>query len=507
MAKSGFLRFAGSSRPKMSKYPLNTPLFATALMLMMSSAFAGPVYQPSGANLTLGDVTHGQRVQSASTNPAAAAADLSRDSEARTRGLVFSTSAGLEYGNIQNLLDFYDGITKGYDPSDPGTGGGPGQDPDDKPDGGIDLGDILDRLDPDVQEAIRSIAAEVASQLAIGALIQAEGYGKAWIAVDVPIVAGTEYFGGAWTFGLNYSGSSKVFGLVDDIEFDADAARDAINDWLALLPGDRPTQLPVSNDVQLYYNPATNGFGLGIANDSSVIAKATRTTELNAGYSRLARSSESGNLFLGVRGRAYIKELTRVSVRFGDITNSEELFDAIRDGDFRSDTRFGLDAGALWVADRYQLGIQVTNINEPKFTFPGVDLDPYSTPDIIDFLEQDRVYIMDRQVKLEGSYFGKDRRWSAHIGVDADPATDPLGDEFQWLTLSSGFKFDSRWLQDLRLGYRENLTGSELSYVSAGLTAFRFLNLDLSSTLNTVRIDGDKLPRGLMLSLGFQITW
>ena len=483
------------------------PFFLVASILLASSATAGPVYQPPGANLTLGDVTHGQRIQSASTNPAAAAADLARGREARTRGVVFSTSAGLEYGNIQDLWDFYDEITKGYDPSDPGSGGGPGQNPGDKPDGGIDLGEIWDSLDPDVQDAIRAVSDEVARQVAIGAVIRAEGYGKAWVAADLPFVAGTEYFGGAWTFGLNYSGTSKAFGIVDQIEFDADVAGEALKDWLAQLPGNRPTQLPVSSDLQLYHDPETNGFGLGINNDSSIIAKSTRTTELSTGYSRLARSSESGDLFLGVRGHAYYKQLGRVSVRFGDITDSEELFDQIRDGDFRSDTNFGLDVGALWVTNRYQLGIQVTNLNEPNFKFPSIDLDPYSAENIIEFLERDRTYKMDLQVKLEGSYFGRDRRWSTHIGVDADPATDPLGDEFQWLTLSAGFLVDGRWVQDIRLGYRENLAGTELKYVGAGLTAFRFLNFDVSSALDTVRIDGQKLPRGLMISLGFQVTW
>ena len=273
------------------------PLFLVASMLLASSATAGPVYQPPGANLTFGDVTHGQRVQSASTNPAAAAADLTRGREARTRGVVSSASVGLEYGNIQDLWDFYDEITRGYEPSDPGAGGGPGQNPGDKPGGGIDLGEIWDRVDPDVQDAIRALSDELARQVAIGAIIRAEGYGKAWIAVDLPFVTGTEYFGGAWTFGLNYSGSSKAFGIVDQIEFDADAAREALNDWLAQLPGNRPIQLPVSSDLQLYHDPATNGFGLGINNDSSLIAKSTRTTELSTGYSRLARSSESGDLF------------------------------------------------------------------------------------------------------------------------------------------------------------------------------------------------------------------
>ena len=34
--------------------------------LLTASVSAGPVYQPPGANLTLGDVTHGRRVLSAS---------------------------------------------------------------------------------------------------------------------------------------------------------------------------------------------------------------------------------------------------------------------------------------------------------------------------------------------------------------------------------------------------------------------------------------------------------
>ena len=114
---------------------------------------------------------------------------------------------------------------------------------------------------------------------------------------------------------------------------------------------------------------------------------------------------------------------------------------------------------------------------------------------------------MDRQVKLEGSWFGRERRWSAHVGLDADPATDPLGDDFQWLTVSTGFQFDSRWLQDLRIGYRENLAGTRLNYLGIGMTAFRFLNFDISSALDTTSIDGTKLPRGLMLSLGFQVNW
>jgi hypothetical protein len=74
-------------------------------MLLAGTVLAGPVYQPPGANLTLGDVTHGKRILSASSNPAAAAADRARASGKPVRGTVISASAGLEYGNVQNLFD------------------------------------------------------------------------------------------------------------------------------------------------------------------------------------------------------------------------------------------------------------------------------------------------------------------------------------------------------------------------------------------------------------------
>ena len=480
----------------------STTLASGILLLSAATVLAGPVYQPAGANLTYGDVTHGQRVQSASSNPAAAAADLARASENSTRGTVLSVAVGLEYGNVQNLFDFYDEITGAYEPSDPGDGGDPG-DPGD--DGGINIGDILDNLDPEYKEALDAIAKEVATQAALLALIAEEGYGKAWVSSDLPFVLGSEHLGGAWTFGANWSGSSKAFGLAQAIEFDRDVAQQALEDWFNTLPINRPVQLPIGGDIIL--RPIPNAVLFAITNDSSILTKATRTTELNFGYSRQTWSNSAGNLYLGAEARIYLMQLSRVSVRFGDITDSKELFDSIRHNDFRDDTRLGIDLGALWVGNNYQLGAQVTNINEPNFTFPDVNLEPYQTEGAIRFLQADQNYTMDRQFKLEASLFTDDRRWSAHLGYDADSATDPLGDRYQWLTVSGGFTTDSWWIPGGRLGFRQNLTGTEMKYLSLGVTAFKIVNFDIASALDTVKIDGEKLPQGLMVSLGFQITW
>ncbi len=114
---------------------------------------------------------------------------------------------------------------------------------------------------------------------------------------------------------------------------------------------------------------------------------------------------------------------------------------------------------------------------------------------------------MDRQLSFEASLFGDEQRWSVHMGIDTDPATDPMGDRFQWLTLSAGYTPDRSWIPDWRIGYRPNLVGTKLGYIGVGVTAFRFINFDLASSLDTVTISGRKLPQGLMASLGFEITW
>lgn len=479
----------------------------TASLLLAFAAIAGPVYQPPGANLTLGDVTHGKRIQSASSNPAAAAADRARSPGKPLRGTVLSGAAGLEYGNIENLFDLYNQLSRSYAPSDPGTGGGPGQDPDDKPDDGIDLGDILDQLDPQVQDALDAIAREVATQTVLLLLIREEGYGKAWIAADAPFVFDKQLLGGTWTFGVNWSGSSKAYGFTQPIEFDRDAARQAIEDWINTLPIDRPERLAIGDDIVITPAPEQNSVYFAITNDSSLVSKSTQTTELSFGYSREALSGDSGNLFFGARGNIYLSQLSRLSVRFGDITNSEELFDAIRDADFRSDERIGIDVGVLWVGGNYQLGAQLTNLNEPEFRFPDVNISPYRSLEAIRFLENDAIYTLDRQLKFEASLFSEDRRWSAHLGYDADSVMDPMGDRFQWLTLSGGFSTDSWWIPSARIGYRQNLAGTELGYLSLGATLFKYVNIDIASALDAVEIDGQKLPQGLMGSIGFEISW
>jgi hypothetical protein len=477
---------------------------AVAGILAAAPAFAGSPYQPPGANLTLGDVTHGQRVQSASSNPAAGAADNARSDRGPTRGTVLSFAGGIEYGNVDEIFQLYDDIANGYQPTPlpPDTPSNLPETP-----GGIDLGQIWDALDPDTQAAIEAVAAEVTTQVALLTLISQEGYARAWLAGDAPIMIGQPLAGGTWTFGVNWSGSSKAFGIVDPIDFDQEEAERRLQEWFDQLPTLRPEIIALSDDVDLDVDPDTNAVLFSLDNDSSLVTKAARTTDLSFGYSRPTWSTESGTLFLGVEGHLYLQQLSRFSARYGDITDSEELFDEIRNADFRSDEGVGVDIGALWVGENFQLGAQLINVNEPEFKFPEVNIDGYTSAVAIAKIRQDQIFVMDRQFKLEGSWFSRNRKWSLHAGYDVDPVTDALGDRYQWTTLSVGYASDNVWVPSARFGVRQNLAGTELGYLSAGITAFKYINFDVGSALDTVSIDGRDLPQGLMLSLGFNITW
>jgi hypothetical protein len=490
-----------------SKYGNRRSAFAIACLACLSAANAWgqALFQPPGPNLTYGDVTHGMRAQSASTNPAAAAADMARQGDEAGSSTIVSAAAGIEFGNIQEIWDFYDSVFGAYEPGDDDVEA-PGQLPETKPPGGIDLGDIWDLLDPDIQEEVDAIADEVVRQAAILALISTEGYAKAWIAADAPFVFSKPRWGGAWTMQVRWSGTARAFGLVESVEFDTERARQAIQDWFDTEVASRPGTLQVGGQVFLLID-ALGNVRFSLQNDSAIVYKATQMVTASTGYSRPAWSGDSGTLFVGGEAHLHDMRLSGIGVRFGDMTDSEELFQLIRNADYERDTRISFDAGVLWVADTYQLGAQVTNLFEPDFQFPAIDLSPFNNETIIQQLERGRTYTMERQLKLEASLLGEDRKWSWHLGLDANAATDPVGDEFQWLTVSGGYDTGNRWLPNMRLGYRQNLAGTEKTYVSLGLTMFRFINVDIASALDSTKIDGQTLPEGLMFSMGFQVNW
>jgi len=276
-------------------------LIIVAVSLVACVAHASPAHQMPGPNLTYGDVTHGQRVMSAGNNPAAGAVYLWDTENNGKTGTMLSLTAGLEYGNVQDLFDLIDEISLAMKPSEPDDGEKPpGQNPDEKPPGGIDLDTIIDALDPEFKELIVDVAGEVVVQGALLSLIAVEGYAKLFVGADIPLVIGKEFLGGAWGFGINIHAESKAFGIAEEIEFDP---LQALLDLETAFDSNMARQYPVGGrSVLISIEPISGRTRLQFRNDSTLLTKAAITSEFAMSYSRAALVTKHGQLFLGGEG-------------------------------------------------------------------------------------------------------------------------------------------------------------------------------------------------------------
>jgi len=459
---------------------------------------------------TAGCVTHSPTVMSTLGNPAAAAANSTRTGDHGDGGVALTVFAGIENGNVEEIFDSIDQLAVAFEPTDllaqirdlP-----PGQFPELKLDGGLEFGDLIDAINPDLIALVRSVGEEITGNVEEAlAVISREGYSKARISGDLPMVINAQGLGGTWTLGVNWTGTAKSFVVGDTIDFDPQEALAFLEDTYNGLPLNGTTTLDLPGDIGLTIDP-TGQVSLQVNNDSLLLTKATATTGFGVGYGRQVLATEHGNLYLGVDANYYQVQLSRVDLRLGDITDSDEIFDTIRNAAFISEEGFGADLGFLWTGHNYQLGATMTNINEASFVFPAADESLYSDLDVIDFLRRDQVYTMERQLTLESSIFSSNRRWMINLEYDTNAVPDPMGDDYQWASVSAGYFTDSWWLPGIRASYRQNLAGTELSYVGVGVTVLKVVNFDVASTLDTVHIDGQSLPQGLMASLGFQVNF
>ncbi len=484
--------------------------FSVFALMLASIASADPIYQPSGPALIYGNVTYGKGVASATGNPAAAASAIGRAENGHARtGTLFSVGAGLEYGNVQDLFDVIDDIARRFESNAPAPGEPPppGQEPGIKPPGGIDIDNILDFLDPDLVDTIDKVASEVTVLGTLLAIIKVEGYAKLHASADIPIVIGKEFLGGAWTMDINVAGTAKSFGFVEEINFDRDQALTNLQTAFDLQPGDPITTFDLTGGIELTVDPSNGKVRMAVDNDSLLLTRSAVVSEFALGFGRPVKTWDSGTLYWGAKAKYFLARLSRVSARFGDITDADELFDSIRNADYRNDSNFGVDFGLLWASRHYQLGATLVNINEPSFDFPGIDTSTYTSQRAIDFLARDANLTFNRQFTLEGSLFSANRRWSLNGGLDVNKVHDPMQDLYQWATISMGYATESWLIPGARIGYRKNLAGTELGYIGAGLTLFKVVNLDVATTVDTVRISDTKLPRGLIVNLGFDISF
>ncbi len=261
-----------------------------------------------------------------------------------------------------------------------------------------------------------------------------------------------------------------------------------------------------------------------IDTSAALYLKGAVLNRFGVGYSRPVYTRGvgmwKGTLIAGARLNVLSASLSKQV--FG-LTNldGESVTDVIQD-EFTENqedtTEIGLDVGFIWRADKYQVGLTITNLNQPEFDYGPIadDCESISNP-----VQQSNCFIARTHVEEIGAIDAAEtHEMNALTTVDASFMLTPrlilsgsaelgdyndlVGDENQWVTLSATHFPRSSWLPAWRIGYRSNLVGSELSSLALGVTLFKVFNFDLDYGLDTVTIDGSSAPRSIGINFGFE---
>lgn len=245
--------------------------------------------------------------------------------------------------------------------------------------------------------------------------------------------------------------------------------------------------------------------------NSAIYVKGASIFQLGAGYSRSVfemkgRGPLKGELVLGARGNVYFASLTKQVANI-DRDDGKNVGDLISDGmsaNSKDSTAFGVDLGAVWHSDYYQLGLTGKNLNSPEMKYGSLENNA-SARYFSGELALNETHTMDPQFTVDGAVFTKTKALMVSGSMDLNEANDAVGDQVQNLHLAATYFPKNPFAPVARFGYQKNLAGSELSALNFGLGLFRGVaNIDFTYGLESVQVDGSSMPRQLGLQFSFE---
>lgn len=429
---------------------MNKKIIACFVLLFPNFLVASPVFHPSGPNLTYGAVSQVPTVLSDINNPAGSAASMKEGKKSFAFGILSSVGVGLEIGQVDNMFD------------------------------------DLDRLSTELNNTNIDLATGNQLVNEFNALLMQmgqHGYVNVNAAAHVPLmplVINSKLFGGSLVFDANVAGQSRMSVL----------------------------------DAPVTYNPIAQT----IESNTAVYIKAAQISELSLSYSRRINSlsSKLWNLYVGGRAKYLGVGLNKSVVAVMDNADTQSAFEDRMSSDFTESTGVGFDVGAMLTTRWLSLGVTAMNINKPSFDFPAIgqncaaltgslQTDCYTAAGFAGEIDLNETHTMDMQVRAEAALHTKSRKWMITSSLDMNKVYDPVGNEHQWAVASVAFINDGWILPSIRVGARQNLAGSELGYVTAGLTLFKMVNIDAAISPDMVQLDPQsEMPRGVMLNIGVE---
>lgn len=423
------------------------------LSFICGSLSAQNVFHPNGSGLTHGSISHSSDPNSLLRNPAAPSYLLG-DKTGFIINFIPPIGGGYEVGKIDSLIDELD-----------------------------ELIDILEQDNLSAEDALD--ARDRFEPFLVNA--QRDGLIKASVQVGIPLLPvfhrSTKW--GTFTANANISGSLRSTVLADDIDIIA------------------------FNDT----------FRINTA--ASVYVKSAGIVSLSFGYSNIIWESESFDLHAGINANLNRMELSKNVIALAGLEDGEDIGDAIQDdyeNNSQSSTNLAIDMGFLLVSHKTSVGLSISDINEPEYSYgslasscsnlTGISVDNcFVAQDAIarGAIEANETYVANAQARLEVSqWFGEGARLGLHSSVDLNKKNDPIGDQFQWATVSTTLDLNNWLIPELRLGYSKNLAGTELGYYSVGAIFLKYANLDLRWSSESVDIDGNNAPRSAFVGFSVQ---
>lgn len=423
---------------------------AVAAALFSCASSAAPNFHDAGPNLADNGASGAWTSLYATRNPAGSEFSIAPDATIRM-GILSSTGFGLEVGPVDNFADEID-----------------------------DLIDQLDRDDISLAEG----DALVERFNAILGTFGRDGYLKVHGGVQAPLFPLLVRTGlGVFTLDANIAGQARL-GLLD---------------------------------APLTYNSVSEE----LETASAVYVKGATVTEISLGFSRPVWESEAGKMIVGTNVRYLRGALSKQVIALESVEDDEDVEDIIKDAydaNERKSSEVTVDVGAIYSTPNYRVGVTFANLTEPEFEYGPIGLNCsaltgdaqyncFTAAFYGDRIALDETWTLEQLTTVEGVLMFADGAGSLSASVDLNEVHDPVGDLNQGVNVALGYKTQSGWLPDVRVGYRKNLAGTKLSSALLGFTFFGAVHLDVACGLESTEIDGSSVPRTLGLNLGFEMSY
>lgn len=426
-------------------------------LFIISNANARSGNIHNGSSMTLGPSSHSGSLSAGAYNPAAASIMIGDDEHYRINYFP-SFSFEAEIGDVSNFEE--------------------------------DLNELIDLID-DPSLASDSLDETITYYNEVVEKMGEDGYLKSTIGIHAPIFPAfykSDFLGGA---------------IAVDLSVETQIAVRILDDVLT------PTQE-----------------GGGIQTNTSIYMKSGIEKKVSVGYSRELNPERfflpsSGKFYVGARLSFINLELSKQVIWLQDMQGQsvDGYIEDQYDNNLVTTTAPSIDVGALWIADRYQLGLTLSNINSPSFKYGNVGLNcseletgslAQNSCNVAQHFVEVRGELKARESHVKHAVATVDAAWSITSSwrvstvFDLAAYSDIVGFDSQRFHIATAYESTKWYMPSPRFGYQTNLVGSELSSLNAGATLFGVVSFDLIYGMESTLVEGSELPRLFGFSLAFE---